>query len=350
MIPATPERSSGDRSRVSEEPSPGPLGSAPLPGLVWAFRFHADGSAEQLDVDQPIEERHDGWLWLHFNLANQRACHLVASLIAVPAAAALLEAAHHREQIHVAENCIFGIIADLDRGLETTTGEIGHLHFTMTERLLISGRRRALSAVEAARRTLLGGRKLPTVAALLELVVEHIAEAIDKFADELADELDLIEEKLLAPALTDERQRLAKIRKASVRLHRQLARLRTSFRRFELEAGDELGAGLRLATGRLLQRLDGLDHDIVAMRDRAHLLQEEVTLKLGEETNRNLHLLAIVTTVFLPATLVTGIFGMNVKGLPLTEDDGGFLWAGAIAVAASAITIWTLKRLGIIRR
>ena len=30
----------------------------PIPGLVWAFRFHADGTAEELAVDRPIE-KHD---------------------------------------------------------------------------------------------------------------------------------------------------------------------------------------------------------------------------------------------------------------------------------------------------
>ena len=50
-------------------------------------------------------------------------------------------------------------------------------------------------------------------------------------------------------------------------------------------------------------------------------------LKSSEQTNRSLHVLAIVTTVFLPASLVAGIFGMNVGGLPLTQNIDGFLWA-----------------------
>ena len=41
-----------------------------VPGLVWAFLIHDDGSAEPLAPDQPIERRRDGWLWLHFNLAD----------------------------------------------------------------------------------------------------------------------------------------------------------------------------------------------------------------------------------------------------------------------------------------
>jgi zinc transporter len=39
-----------------------------------------------------------------------------------------------------------------------------------------------------------------------------------------------------------------------------------------------------------------------------------VAIKTAEQTNRNLHVLAVVTTILLPATLITGIFGMNVGG------------------------------------
>jgi hypothetical protein len=41
--------------------------------LVWAFRFEEDGTAEELTAGEPIEEDR-GWLWLHCNLADARAC------------------------------------------------------------------------------------------------------------------------------------------------------------------------------------------------------------------------------------------------------------------------------------
>ena len=44
-----------------------------VPGLVWAFRIHDDGKAEPLLVDEAIKKSHDGWLWLHLNLADTRA-------------------------------------------------------------------------------------------------------------------------------------------------------------------------------------------------------------------------------------------------------------------------------------
>jgi len=60
--------------------------------------------------------------------------------------------------------------------------------------------------------------------------------------------------------------------------------------------------------------------------------------------------LAIVTTVFLPASLVAGIFGMNVGGLPLVTDHSGFLWAMVLTIAASLVVYWLLKRSGTVGR
>ena len=92
------------------------------------------------------------------------------------------------------------------------------------------------------------------------------------------------------------------------------------------------------------QWLDWLDIEVVSLRHRAHLLPEEVTIKTAQQTNRNLQVLAIVTTIFLPATLVTGIFGMKVVGLPLTQNPHGFVWSTLILIRSSALVLWLLKK------
>ncbi|MBK5196727.1 MAG: hypothetical protein JJE37_00395 [Methyloceanibacter sp.] len=184
--------------------------------------------------------------------------------------------------------------------------------------------------------------------ALLDTIVEHVVDAVDRLADDVARKLDRIEEKILAEDVTEGGQMLVRIRRTTVRLHRQLVILRSLIQRLGLDLGQKFALGL--GTKKLVQQLDWLDAEIVSLRDRAQLLQEEVTIKTAEQTNRNLHVLAIVTTVFLPATLIAGIFGMNVGGLPLTQSGHGFLWSMAILVGASAIVFWLLKRSGILRR
>jgi zinc transporter len=315
-----------------------------VPGLIWAFRIHEDGTADALAHDQAIDHRHDGWLWLHLNLADLRAVAWVRAAGFPPAASASLLSRDTHQQLHAADGCIYGLFADLVQGIEGCGEDIGYLHFLMTERLLVSGRRQSLSAVASVRESLAGGgRRLPHVAALLELIVEHVGDAMDRLADELASEIDHIEDSLALRTHGAERPRLARVRRLAVRLHRQLSGLRILFHRLERQGMEDMKPQLRLAAGRLAQRLDALDHEIMETRDRARLLQEEITALAAEETNRLLYVLSIVTTLLLPPTLVTGVFGMNVKGLPFGDNEDAVLWAAAV-MAASALAVYLLMR------
>jgi zinc transporter len=321
-----------------------------VPALVWAFRIHDDGSAEPLPIDQAIDDRRDGWLWLHLNLADARAIQWLREMDLPPVAVATLLARDKRQQLHTSETCIYGVFTDLTRQVGGSTDQLTQLRFLMTERLLISGRHHAANAVEGARRVLeQGERRLPHVAALLELIVEHAADGIEHLTDELADELDEIEGNLSLTITPRERERIGRIRRTGVKIHRQLSGLRALFKRLEHLAPEELRPRLRLATGRLAQYLDSLDHDIVEIRDRAQGLQAEVTFAVAEETNRHLHFLSVVTALFLPATLVTGVFGMNVKGLPFLDSDMGFGWTVVLMIGAVAGIYLVLRWVGVFK-
>ena len=150
-------------------------------------------------------------------------------------------------------------------------------------------------------------------------------------------------------AASDQHQALARVRKLAVRLHRQLATQRSLIHRFEREMERSGQDALQFATAKLAQRLDWLDHEMIALRDRSHLLQEEVSLRMADQTC-NLQVLAIVTTVFLPASLIAAIFGMNVGGLPFVADDSGFGWVLLLLVGVSGFVLWLLKRSGILGR
>jgi zinc transporter len=332
-------------------PSAEARGLGVVPGLVWAFRIHADGSAQSLPIDKPIENRRDGWLWLHLNLADARVADWLRTVeLPAPAKAMMLSRDRH-QQLHAMQSSIYGVFADVVQQVERPTDEIAHLRFVMTERLLVSSRHHALFSVEAARASIeQGGRRLPHVAALLELIVEHVANGIDGLVDRLATELDQIEDAVAVGHCQLERPKLTRVRQIGVKLHRQLSGLRTLFHRLEREGTEGLPPPLRLAAGKLAQHLDALDHDMVEMRHRAYLLQEEIVSVVAEETNRNLHVLAVLTALFLPPTLITGIFGMNTKGLPFTDMETAFLWASALMVASVVTVYLILRRVGIFKR
>jgi zinc transporter len=283
--------------------SPGKLGEAqakPLAGLVCAFRFHADGTPEELNVDRPIADG-ESWLWLHFNLADARSCPFLSAASALPPPArALLVSADEHQQLHSSDLCLYGILADLVCGLGGITEEIGFLHFALTEAVFISSRRHQLNAVDATRKVLRRGVKVQAPSALLEVIAGQMIESLDRFADGLAGQLDRAEERILADEVNTDRKLVGSVRRMTVRLHRQLVTLRSLIHRFEHDFEEGANPALSLPTAKIGQRLDWLDTEIVELRDRSRLLQEEIMLKDTEQTNRSLQVLAIVTTVFLP--------------------------------------------------
>ena len=124
--------------------------------------------------------------------------------------------------------------------------------------------------------------------------------------------------------------------------------MRTVFVR--LEQDEDLPDALRPVVEKLSQRLSGLDGDIGAVQSQLRLLREEIDLQAAQRTNTNLYVLSIMTALMLPATLITGIFGMNTGGLPLEHTPAGTLVAGIIAVAAAGGTYLLLRAMGLMRR
>ncbi|KIZ34206.1 MULTISPECIES: transporter [Rhodopseudomonas] len=325
--------------------------SMPIPGLVWAFRIDPDGSAAVLPIDKPLDLARDGLLWLHFNLADGRALQWLAAaeLDAPPPARALLLSKDTYQQLHATDDAVYGVICDLMRSIDETTEDTGYLRFVMTERLLVSGRHQPLSAVDTVRRALEDGHRIDNAAALLEAIVENVAATMERMADRVAQSLDMVEEQVLSGETADLHQKLGPLRRTCVRLHRQLSGLRVIFHRLDHRNAKPLNPALQLRAGMLAQRLDSLDHNVVEMRERSRLLQEELQLQIEEQGNDSLRVLSVLTALLLPPTLITGVFGMNTRSLPFSDSDSSFLWAVGLMVLSSLIAYLIMRRIGIIR-
>lgn len=70
---------------------------------------------------------------------------------------------------------------------------------------------------------------------------------------------------------------------------------------------------------------------------------------VAHRTNRTMRLLTLITALFMPLTLITGIFGMNFTRMPWIVEGNGFWWAmglmGIVVIALASIYGIT-RRLG----
>jgi magnesium transporter len=67
---------------------------------------------------------------------------------------------------------------------------------------------------------------------------------------------------------------------------------------------------------------------------------------VANRTNQVMKVLTVLGTVALPALVISGVYGMNVKGLPGAESPHGIGVVFAMMAALTAVLLWALKRFG----
>src|ERR1700719_2535825 len=95
---------------------------------------------------------------------------------------------------------------------------------------------------------------------------------------------------------------------------------------------------------RQIHRYAALVEDAQEYAEDCQSLVEELRAQVEEETNRNLYTLTMFSVIFLPATLIASIWGMNVGGIPFSGSQNGF-WVVAGLIAA----VFTLVALVLFR-
>jgi zinc transporter len=325
----------------------------PVHGCAWILRFDDEGRAEPGGEEDmaKLGAPGEGFVWLHLDLNDIHAPEVIGRMAALPAAARkTLTEQIDRQFIDHSADTVRGAFVDRERPMAGGAAQTGYLRFAFGERFLVSARDRPVEAVDSTRIALSEGRLASSPLELFETIVGLLCDELGKIIYELSSTLDGIEERIVVDGKGEgERATLGSVRRAALRLAREAAGLRSPLLRLEATVYDPEQDELKEAGARLARRADILVHDLVEVQDRARLLQDELHAIASLVTNDRLYILTMVTTLLLPATFVTGFFGMNTRALPFADLAQGSAYAGALCLAASMVTLFFMRRMGLTR-
>jgi magnesium transporter len=167
---------------------------------------------------------------------------------------------------------------------------------------------------------------------LLYLTFDSIVDSYFPAVDSLDDEIDALEDRVVTPRrdllsdifavkrqLVDIRRLLVSTRDAAMHLQRAPA-----------PVGDTRAADAeqQLYLRDLYDHITRLLDMVETQRDLLNNALDIYLSSIANRTNEVMKVLTILSTVALPALVMTGIYGMNIKGLPL-EDSPHAVWAVA---------------------
>lgn len=176
---------------------------------------------------------------------------------------------------------------------------------------------------------------------LADLVAEHLDE-IDPFIERLEDEVDRIdrmvaghEVEIACPSMADTQLRISGFLR---HLAPQRPVLETLSSKEHPAISERNRSRLDDALNQLLRFLETLQN----LRERIEILNDQVSRIQDRQLNRSSYAFAVAAAVFLPLSFITGLFGVNLAGIPLAENVLGFwlLLAACIALAVGLLAVF----------
>ncbi|MTV48102.1 hypothetical protein GJ688_03785 [Heliobacillus mobilis] len=139
-------------------------------------------------------------------------------------------------------------------------------------------------------------------------------------------EIEKLEERIVLQETSISVTLLFELRKRLLSLHRDtFAKRRLINKLIEyLHLHGQEQAEMIIGLRDLLEDISELTLEIQGLREALHgLLEIRLSLQ-GQKTNQIMQKLTVVTSIFMPLTLIAGIYGMNFKVMPELEWSAGY--------------------------
>ncbi|WNJ97375.1 zinc transporter ZntB [Vibrio ruber] len=317
--------------------------------FIAALLFDGQGGAVELDLEQVNAwQPEQGTLWVHIDCANEQGSHWLShqSGVGELVADALLSNDTRPRVSHVNEQSLIFL-----RGVNLSEGaspeDMVSVRIVIDAQRIISTRRRKLLSVSDLIQSLHQGEGPVNSSDFLVRLCHYLTLRIDAVTATFEDRIAQVEENVLEESnLAVHRKELMEIRRQTIHLRRYLAPQREAMLKMVAERKAWLLADDRLylqeSTDRLIRSVEELD----AIRERAVVTQEELVSQVNDQMNQRMYVMSLIAALFLPLGFLTGLLGVNIGGIPGTDNPGAFLWFSAmlIVVMIAILGFFKFKR------
>lgn len=319
-------------------------------GLVCAFDIDKSGQATALSGDEisgPIEE--GSWRWLHFDRKDPLAIQwLTIDSQLRPAIHNVLIAEETRPRLKIVDEDEVLVLRGVNLNPHAQAEDMISICIAVQDNRVISSRKTKLMAIDSIRKAYADGQGPRQIGDFIVDLADGLTERVGPVVAELIDESDQLEEQGSEMDVRTLRERISHLRHKLIPLKRYLRPQQDALRALISAPLDWLSARQRLRLQDTLDQLTRYLEDIDAARDRADVVQDWLQSHQSDRINRVMLLLSVVTAIFLPLGLISGLLGMNVSGIPGAETPHAFLYVLGSMALIGVITLGVFRYFKII--
>jgi magnesium transporter len=175
---------------------------------------------------------------------------------------------------------------------------------------------------------------------LLDSIVDkyfHVLEQMD-------DDSEALEDALLVNSSIAQLHSIHQLKRASIELRRVVWPLRELINHLTRNEHGFFSAGTIPYLRDIYDHTVSFIESLESIRDSLAGLMDIYMTSVSNRVNLEVRALTVVAMLFMPATLIAGIFGMNFNYMPWIHDHNGFWWAMGVMAAIAVFMLMIFWR------
>ncbi|MEM9683647.1 MAG: zinc transporter ZntB [Pseudomonadota bacterium] len=316
-------------------------------GLICAYRLDGEGGGERYPTLESIPERSGAHLsWIHLNRSAPQAQQWLRRESGLPPLICdALLAEETRPRCAAIEDGILLNLRGVNLNPESDPEDMVSIRVWLQTDRIISCRTRQLMAVSDLLQSIESGQGPRETGGFVITIAERLTARMDPVIDALEDKLDELEDTSIQAPTRELRSELAEVRRETIMLRRYIAPQRDALRHLAMLEGPSLSPSQRDRLNEIADTVTRYIEDLDVIRDRATVMNDEVANRIAERMDKTMLILSLVTLIFLPLTVISGLLGMNVGGIPGGDSPWAFAIVCLLFVAIGAFQVWLFRRL-----
>ena len=176
---------------------------------------------------------------------------------------------------------------------------------------------------------------------ILDTIVDLYFPAIDHFDDRI----DELEDKVFDSPSTEILQQIFAIKRELIDLRRVLVNTRDASLHLQRDPNTIIDAEHQLFVRDTYDHVARLLDSVETQRDLLNNTLDIYLSSVANRTNEVMKVLTVLGTIALPALAISGIYGMNLRGLPFQDSPHGAIYIGALTLGSTVLLLYILRKM-----
>ncbi len=319
------------------------------PYILFSYSFDEEGKATKLKNNEvAVELENQGLSWVHLDGNNhsserwlkQKVSYLDHLIIDA------LFAEETRPRIIEFDAGMLVIL----RGISTHNGQIENedmasIRLWIDESRIVSIQKRNFTSAFNLAKHLENGHKIKNSGEFLYNFIYEILNSTTEIITNLNEKLDVIEEKVSSANHDNSlRESVTLIRKQSAVFKRYMLPQKEVISSLKAKQKKWINFW---AIRHFQENYDQVNHIIEELdeaKERSQIIHDEISNAIADKLNKSMFKISLIASIFMPLSFVTGLFGMNVGGIPGEHNPVGFYAVVYFLTIAFVVFFFSLRK------